>query len=133
MIIVLRRKRMNIYLTIKNFLFLSYRVRDTHQIAEAQQEKNAKLREAFGISDYFVEGSSFDPDRKAKEDLAKSTALQQELQLQKGLEKDKAKKYAPVRTPSHERDDNQSDQRDSSPENKSASKAAKESGNEEYV
>lgn len=112
-------------------LFLSYRVRDTHQIAEAQQEKNARLRDAFGISDYFVEGSSFDPDRKAKEDVAKSAALQQELQLQKEAEKDRAKKYAPVRTPSHERGDNQSDQRDSSPESKSAGKTTKESTNEE--
>lgn len=80
------------------------RVRDTHQIAEAQQEKNAKLREAFGISEYFVEGTSFDGDRKAKEDLAKSTALQQELQQQRDKEKEreqeKKKKYALVRTPS---------------------------------
>lgn len=52
-------------------LFLS--LRETHEIAQAQQQKNAKLREAFGISDYFVEGTSFDPDRKAKEDLAKSS------------------------------------------------------------
>lgn len=74
-------------------------VRETHQIAEAQQVKNAKLREAFGISEYFVEGSSFDPDRKAKEDLKKSTALQDELQAQR----ENSKRYALVRTPSKER------------------------------
>lgn len=82
-----------------------FSVRETHQIAEAQQEKNAKLREAFGISEYFVEGSSFDPDRKAKEDIKKSTALQDELQAQKDAEREKNKKYALVRTPSKERDD----------------------------
>lgn len=79
-------------------------VRETHQIAEAQQEKNAKLREAFGISEYFVEGSSFDSDRKAKEDLKKSNALQEELQSQKDAEREKNKRYALVRTPSKERE-----------------------------
>ncbi|XP_061397035.1 serine/arginine repetitive matrix protein 2-like isoform X2 [Musca vetustissima] len=90
-------------------------VRDTHQIAEAQQEKNAKLREAFNISEYFVEGSSFDSDRKAKEDLAKSLALQKELDAQReqaaaaaataaAAAKESSKRYALVRTPSRERD-----------------------------
>lgn len=85
-------------------IFYHFSVRETHQIAEAQQEKNAKLREAFGISEYFVEGTSFDPDRKAKEDLVKSAALQQELQAQKEVEKEKSRKYALVRTPSKEKD-----------------------------
>lgn len=62
-------------------------MRETHQIAEAQQEKNAKLREAFGISEYFVEGSSLDPQRHVKEAQAKSAAEQN-------------KKYTLVRTPS---------------------------------
>ncbi|KAJ6641892.1 Serine/arginine repetitive matrix protein 2 [Pseudolycoriella hygida] len=79
-------------------------VRETHQIAEAQQEKNAKLREAFGISEYFVEGSSFDPERKAKETLAKGTALQEELQAQRNAEREKNRKYALVRTPSPSKD-----------------------------
>jgi len=90
--------------------------RDTHQIAEAQQQKNARLREAFNISEYFVEGSSFDGDRKAKEDLAKSVALQKELDAQReslaaaaaaaaaGKDKETGKRYALVRTPSRERD-----------------------------
>ncbi|XP_034658699.1 serine/arginine repetitive matrix protein 2 isoform X8 [Drosophila subobscura] len=92
--------------------------RDTHQIAEAQQQKNARLREAFNISRYFVEGSSFDNDRKAKEDLAKSVALQKELDAQReslaaaaaaaaaaaGKDKETGKRYALVRTPSRERD-----------------------------
>lgn len=39
-------------------IVLTFSVRETHQLAEAQQEKNARLREAFGISSNFVEGSS---------------------------------------------------------------------------
>lgn len=99
---------------------ISCSVRETHQIAEAQQQKNAKLREAFNISEYFVEGSSFDSDRKAKEDLAKSVALQKELDAQReslaaaataaaaavaasgGKDKETGKRYALVRTPSPE-------------------------------
>lgn len=81
-----------------------FSVRETHQIAEAQQEKNARLREAFGISEYFVEGTSFDPERKAREDLAKSTAIQQEMQAQKELDRANNKRYALVRTPSKEKD-----------------------------
>jgi serine/arginine repetitive matrix protein 2 len=45
------------------------------------------LREAFGISEYFVEGSSLDPQRHVKEAQAKSAAEQ-------------SKKYTLVRTPS---------------------------------
>ncbi|XP_053666646.1 serine/arginine repetitive matrix protein 2 [Anopheles marshallii] len=85
-------------------------VRETHHIAQAQQEKNAKLREAFGISQYFVEGTSFDQDRKAKEDLAKSEALQKELtekaEKAKEMERANRKRYALVRTPSPEKDVN---------------------------
>lgn len=49
-------------------------MRETHQVAEAQQEKNAKLREAFGISEFFVEGSSLDPERHAREAEARAAA-----------------------------------------------------------
>lgn len=99
-----------------------FSARDTHQIAEAQQQKNAKLREAFNISEYFVEGSSFDADRKAKEDLAKSVALQKELDAQReslaaaaaaaqaaGKDKETGKRYALVRTPSREREGSEAD------------------------
>lgn len=79
-------------------------MRETHEIAQAQQQKNARLREAFGISEYFVEGTSFDPDRKAREDLAKSDALQKEIQADKDSDKANRKKYALVHTPSPERD-----------------------------
>lgn len=43
-------------------------------MAEAQHEKNAKLREAFGISEYFVEGSSLDPERHTREAEARAAA-----------------------------------------------------------
>ncbi|KAF5296671.1 hypothetical protein FQR65_LT10211 [Abscondita terminalis] len=84
-------------------------VTETHHLAEAQQEKNARLREAFGISEYFVDGSSFDPDREAKEQVARSVALQEKEQ-QKALEREKEKeqeklqaaRYELVHTPSPE-------------------------------
>ena len=80
-------------------------MRETHEIAQAQQQKNAKLREAFGISDYFVEGTSFDPERKAREELAKSEALQKEIQADKEADKVNSKRYALVRTPSPDKSD----------------------------
>ncbi|KAH0561721.1 hypothetical protein KQX54_019019 [Cotesia glomerata] len=58
---------------------LTSRVRETHQVAEAQQEKNAKLREAFGISEFFVEGSSLDPERRTREAEARAAASKYEL------------------------------------------------------
>ena len=54
-----------------------FRAKETHQIAEANQEKNKRLKEAFGISEYYVDGSSLDPNRKAKEDEAKAVAMAQ--------------------------------------------------------
>ncbi len=62
-------------------------MRETHEIAEAQMRKNEKLRQAFGISEYFVDGSSFDPERRTKEMAAKA-ALEQET-----------KKYALIPSP----------------------------------
>lgn len=60
-----------------------YSVRETHAVAEAQQEKNARLRNAFNIAPEFVEGTSLNPERRAR---------------------DQAAKYPLVRTPSHERE-----------------------------
>jgi len=85
-------------------------VTETHQLAEAQKEKNARLREAFGISEYFVDGSSFDPDRQAKEEVAKSNAIQEkqavlDKEKRKALEKEQAARYELVRTPSPPRKD----------------------------
>lgn len=83
--------------------------RETHQLAEANQEKNARLREAFGLSKDYVDGSSFDPARKAKEQAAKAEALAQ-------------KKYALVEEPAEGLDSNSSD---SSTESPSAPKKSK--------
>ena len=46
--------------------------KETHQVAEANQEKNARLRDAFGLGEFYVDGSAFDPNRKAKEEAAKA-------------------------------------------------------------
>lgn len=77
--------------------------KETHQIAEANQEKNKRLKEAFGISEYYVDGSSLDPNRKAKEDEAKAVAMAQ-------------KKYAFVR-------DSSSSERSASPSPKKKKKS----------
>jgi serine/arginine repetitive matrix protein 2 len=64
-------------MTIENssvFVLLCFRAKETHQLAEANQEKNQRLREAFGLNDY-VDGSAFDPNRKAKEEAAKAQAM----------------------------------------------------------
>jgi len=44
-----------------------FSVRDSHQFADEQLKKNARIRDAFGISEFFIEGSSLDPERKIKE------------------------------------------------------------------
>ena len=41
--------------------------KDSHQLAQAQKEKNAKLKSAFGLKDSFVDGSSFERNRQAQE------------------------------------------------------------------
>lgn len=85
--------------------FFCFSVTETHQVAEAQQEKNARLREAFGISEYFIDGSSFDPDRQAKEQLAKQEKEKEEalkLEKEREMEKQHATRYELVHTPSPE-------------------------------
>ncbi|XP_023238023.1 serine/arginine repetitive matrix protein 2-like [Centruroides sculpturatus] len=62
-------------------------VKESHQMAEANREKNRRVKEAFGISPFFVEGSSLDPDRKRKEAAAAAAALA-EKNKQYGLVKD---------------------------------------------
>jgi serine/arginine repetitive matrix protein 2 len=68
-------------------MILYYRLRETHEIAQAQQQKNAKLREAFGISDYFVEGTSFDPERKHEKNLQKAKQFRRNFKLTRMLTK----------------------------------------------
>lgn len=99
-------------------------VRETHQLAEAQQEKNAKLREAFGISEYFVEGSSLDPQRHAKEAAARAAAAAEQKKQPSAQAR-----YTLVRTPSpsptdtrqfspHKKRKRKTTERSSSPETK---------------
>ncbi|OTF77796.1 hypothetical protein BLA29_012664, partial [Euroglyphus maynei] len=45
-------------------------VKETHQLAELNRDRNDKLKTALGISDDFVAGSSMDIIRKAKEQQA---------------------------------------------------------------
>ena len=61
----------------KFWSIIFFRAKETHQIAEATQEKNARLKEAFGLGEYYVDGSAFDPDRKSKEEAAKALAMAQ--------------------------------------------------------
>lgn len=102
-----------VWFIVTHLYFSHCSVRETHQIAEAQQEKNAKLREAFGISEFFVEGSSLDPERHAREAEARAAA---------------SKVYELVRTPSPEIDPavgtagGAGEQRTSSPEKKTKRK-----------
>lgn len=60
------------------------------------------MREAFGISEYFVEGSSLDPTRQAKEELARSAAIAATVGASPSATP--AKKYDLVRTPSPEKE-----------------------------
>ena len=53
-------------------------LKETHQIAEAQKEKNRQLKEAFGISSSFIEGSSFDPNRRDLEAAARDEESEDE-------------------------------------------------------
>lgn len=70
--------------------------KETHQLAEANQIKNDKLKEAFGLSEY-TEGSAFDPDRKAKEEQAKALALaQKKYSIVNSSDEDNAKESSPV-------------------------------------
>lgn len=54
-----------------------------------------------------MEGTSFDPERKSREELAKSEALQKEMQAEKDSDVMNRKKYALVRTPSPERSESE--------------------------
>lgn len=75
--------------TVFIYLFFSYiSVRETggtHETAEAQQVRNNDLRRALGIPENFVDGSSFDPERKlvAKEKAAAASAAKSAEMLQR--------------------------------------------------
>lgn len=52
--------------------------KDTHALAAANQAKNLQLKAAFGLSEHYVDGSSFDPNKKAKQEAARALAMAQE-------------------------------------------------------
>lgn len=57
---------------------------ETHALAAANQQKNDRLRAAFGISSDYVDGSSFHADRKEKEkEKREQERLEREKQQQK--------------------------------------------------
>lgn len=60
---------------MKHKIHCNFRAKESHQIAQATVEKNARIKEAFGIGENYVDGSSFDPNRKAKEEQAKAVAM----------------------------------------------------------
>ena len=53
------------------------RAKQTHQIAEASQARNDQLRAAFGLSEFYKDGTSLDPQRKDKERAAEALAAAQ--------------------------------------------------------
>uniref|UniRef100_A0A8B9KEY5 CWF21 domain-containing protein n=1 Tax=Astyanax mexicanus TaxID=7994 RepID=A0A8B9KEY5_ASTMX len=58
-------------------------VTETHALAAANQQKNDRLREAFGIGSDYVDGSSFHPDRKEREkEKREQERLERERQQQ---------------------------------------------------
>ena len=62
----------------------SFRATETHALAAANQQKNDRLKAAFGIATDYVDGSSFHPERKERE---------KEKREQERLEKEKQQKY----------------------------------------
>lgn len=53
--------------SFSGWFFCLFSVTETHALAAANQQKNDRLRAAFGISSDYVDGSSFHADRKEKE------------------------------------------------------------------
>lgn len=61
---------------------------ETHALAAANQQKNDRLRAAFGISSDYVDGSSFHADRKEKEkEKREQERLEREKQQQQQQQK----------------------------------------------
>ena len=65
-------------------------VKDSHQLAQAQKEKNTRLKEAFGLSESFKDGSSFERNRQAQEKADEE--MKKEVDNKKRKKKDKKSK-----------------------------------------
>lgn len=67
-----------------SLILLILSVTETHALAAANQQKNDRLKEAFGISSDYVDGSSFHPERKEREkEKREQERLEREKQQQK--------------------------------------------------
>ena len=71
---------------LNRFCASPFSVTETHQLAEATEEKNARMKEALGIKEDYKDGSSF--DQELKEAQRKSEQLAREAK-QKEIEKQK--------------------------------------------
>merc|ERR1711864_3227 len=108
--------------------------KETHQIAEAQKEKNARLKEAFGISTHFVEGSSFDPNRRELEDAARQAARggpTKDFPLLEDPEEKKKKKKKPQSSDSSSSSSSDSDDHEKEKEKKKKTKRSNKSKSKE--
>lgn len=63
-------------------------ITETHQLAEATEEKNARMKEALGIKDGYKDGSSFNQNQEVKEIRRESEHMAQEAR-QEELEKER--------------------------------------------
>merc|ERR1711976_734710 len=66
-------------------------IKDSHQLAQAQKEKNDKLKAAFGLSGTFIDGSSFERNRAAKEKAEEVLASKKEDKKPKKKKKKRAR------------------------------------------
>lgn len=106
--------------------------KETHQIAEANQEKNKKLKEAFGISDFYVDGSSFDPNRKAKEEEAKAMAEKRYALVRDSSSSERSVSPSPKKKKKSKSRDDSSD-RESRRDRKKHSHKSKKHKHDRYV
>ncbi len=61
-----------------HFMPLLSSLTETHQIAQANEEKNAKFKEAFGIKDDYKGGSAFNQELQAIERMKEKEAKEKE-------------------------------------------------------
>ena len=63
-------------------------ITETHQLAEATEEKNARMKEALGIKDGYKDGSSFNQNQEVKEIWRESEPMMREAK-QEEVEKER--------------------------------------------
>lgn len=70
-----------------------FSVTETHQMAEANEQKNAKLKEALGIKEDYEDGSSFDQELKAAQRASEQSArVAKQIELEKQREKEQSRR-----------------------------------------